>query len=915
MELVLLGGMAVLAGGSEVDLGPARQRCVLAALAVDAGQVVSVDRLTRRVWGDEPPQRARATLLNYLSRLRLLLEGSVARRPGGYALEADRFAIDLFRFRDLRDRARAEDDRQAADLLRQALELWRGEALTGAEGDWAADERDRLHHERLAAERDLTDVLLRLGHGEDLVAPLTARCARWPLDEHLAGQLMQALHHAGRTADALAHHRRLRDRLVEQLGTEPGAALRELHQRILAADPAPAPVTSEPVPRQLPAPPRWFTGREAEFAHLSAARAGTTMLISAIGGTGGIGKTWLALAWAHRHAARFPDGQLFVDLRGFHPSEQPVTPDAALFGFLTALGVSANRVPVDLDGKAALYRSLLAGQRMLVLLDNAATSEQVIPLLPGSPSCTVLITGRSGLVSLIDRHGANHLRLDVLDGGDARALLAARLGEARAAAEPGAVKELVELCGGYPLALAITARHAAVHPSVPLAEIAAELRELGLEMFGLDTDTASCLPSVLSWSLRRLTDEQRTTFALLGICPGPDTTLAAVVPLTGLSPARARRALTALEDASLVSRTHDRYVMHDLVRHYAATVAHELPNDVRESALARVMDFYLHTAHAADRLLDPYRELMCPDPPVQGVHPHPLAGAATAMAWFEAEHTTLLAAQRAAADLGRHQVVWHFARALDTYHYRRGHRVEALVVWEAALEASSHLPDATVRIRTYRYLGSACTRGGLQEAATRHLERALALAVRQGITPEQAHAHQALGTTWERRGDNRRALDHARQALRHYRTLGNQAWVADGLNAVGWFAACLGDFDTAREHCLAGLDLHREHGYAMGEASTWDSLGFIAHHTGDHLASVDHYRKAEALFGAHGHTYEVANTLDNRGWPHRALGQHDEARAAWREALRMYRDQGRDEAADRVCRQLDSLGQPIGKSK
>ncbi|MET9226118.1 AfsR/SARP family transcriptional regulator [Lentzea sp. NPDC003310] len=238
MEFVLLGGMAVLSRGTEIDLGPARQRCVLAALAADAGHVVSVDRLTRRVWGDEPPLRARATLLNYLSRLRLLLVRSeaVARRPGGYVLEVDRSSIDLFRFRDLCTRARSHDDREAADLLRQALELWRGEALTGIDGDWATGERDRLHHERLAAERDLTDALLRLGHAEDLIAPLTDRTARWPLDEHLAGQLMLALHRSGRTADALAHHRDLRDRLVEQLGTEPGTALRDLHQRILEAD-------------------------------------------------------------------------------------------------------------------------------------------------------------------------------------------------------------------------------------------------------------------------------------------------------------------------------------------------------------------------------------------------------------------------------------------------------------------------------------------------------------------------------------------------------------------------------------------------------------------------------------------------------------------------------------------------------
>ncbi|HWO68536.1 MAG TPA: BTAD domain-containing putative transcriptional regulator, partial [Umezawaea sp.] len=594
MEFVLLGGIAVLVEGAPLDLGPARRRCVLAALAVDAGRVVSVDRLIDRVWGENPPRRARVTVLNYLSRLRLLFASAgagvaiVVRRPGGYSLQVERSAIDLLRFQDLCARARAVDDGEAVVLLRQALELWRGEALTGVHGDWAEAERDRSHRQRLDTECDLTDVLLRLGHGEDLVASLTARATRSPLDERVAGQLVLALHRAGRTADALAHYRQVRDRLVDHLGTEPGTALRDLHQRILDGDPAltppPAAITGTaaeaeaPVPRQLPAPPRWFTGRGIELARLdqaltvepaegiaaagtgSGTRSVATVVISAIGGAGGIGKTWLALTWAHQHAEQFPDGQLFVDLHGFSPTQEPMVPEAAVRGFLDALGVDSGRIPTDLDAQAALYRSLVAGRRMLIVLDNAATADQVVPLLPGTPACTVLVTGRTRLASLIDRHGARHLRLDVLPRDEARALLTARLGADRVSAEPDAVDELVELCRGYPLALSITARHAATHPSVPLAEVAVELRELGLEMFHHDTDPAASLPAVLSWSLRAFTDEQRTVFALLGITPGADTSLPAVVALTGLPSARARKALSALQEASLLeSRPGGRY--------------------------------------------------------------------------------------------------------------------------------------------------------------------------------------------------------------------------------------------------------------------------------------------------------------------------------------------------------------------
>ena len=901
MEFVLLGGMTVLDDGTALDLGPARQRCVLAALAVDAGHVVSVDRLVQRVWGDDPPVRAKATLQNYLSRLRRLLAGAVVRRPGGYALDVERSQVDLLRFDALHAQARASEDPQAETLLRQALELWRGEALTGVDSDWATAERDRSHLRFLDAECDLTDVLLRLGQGESLVTTLAARNAQRPLDERVAAQFMLALHRAGRTSDALACFRRLRDRLVDQVGTDPGTAVSDLHQRILDADPAllPHPAQArEPVPRQLPGPPRWFTGRGVELARLDEALDSSgTVVISAIGGAGGIGKTWLAVHWAHRHAEQFPDGQLFVDLRGFNPTEQPVTAETALFGFLTALGVVPDRVPADRDARATLYRSLVAGRRMLVVLDNAATADQVMPLLPGSPTCTVLVTARTVLASLIDRHCARHLQLDTLARTEARALLAERLGAERVAAEPDAADELITLCGGYPLALSITARHATARRGVPLAEVAAELRELGLEMLDNPADPGASLPAVLSWSLRPLTDEQRTVFGLLGIAPGPDTTLPAVAALSGLPAARARRALSALEDASLLERRQgDRYVMHDLVRAYAAT-----------TAVDRVMDFYLHTAHAADLILEPHRHPQRLPPPAAGVHPRPLDDAADAMAWTVAEYTNLLAAQHAALALGRHHVVWHLARTLDTFHLRRGHTRDAVAVWRAALHAADHLPDPATRSRAHRNLGRACGRLGRHEEAVEHLDQALALTVRHGDLAGQARCHQVLSVTWEVRGDGRQALDHARRALDLYRAVDLPVLEADALNMVGWCAARLGDFDTALDHCRAALALHRRHAYVEGEAATLDSLGFIAHHTGDHEDALALYGQALGLYRGLGNSWETADTLVNLGHPHAALGQRDQAREAWQEALELYREQGRDEDAERVQRELDAL--------
>ncbi|MFT7836774.1 tetratricopeptide repeat protein [Saccharothrix sp. BKS2] len=697
----------------------------------------------------------------------------------------------------------------------------------------------------------------------------------------------------------------------------------------------PSPRPARVVPRQLPAAPGLFTGRTVELARLDRALThtalpeglgtdarepttttvpagpvgtGATMLVSAIGGAGGIGKTWLALAWAHRNLERFPDGQLFVDLHGFSPVDDPVEPAAAVRGFLDALQVDPGRIPTDLDTQAALYRSMVAGRRMLIVLDNAATIEQVVPLLPGSPTCTVLVTGRQRLASLIDRHGARHLSLDVLSREEAHALLTDRLDADRVASAPELVDELVMLCGGHPLALSIIARTADIRPTVPLTEIAAELRQLGLEAFDHDTEPAASLPTVLSWSLRYLTEDQRTMFALLGITPGPDTTPPATAALTGLSPARTRRALAALENASLIDRSPGgRYAMHDLVRAYAANTARAtLPDDVREAALVRVVDFHLHTAHTASRHLDPHGTLLPPDPPASGVHPHPLPDTAAALAWLQAEHTTLLATQRIATALGRHHAVWHLAWNLDTFHHR-GHLRDALAVWQAALDAAEHLPESATRSRTHRILGYVCSRLGLHEQATGHLNHALDLAVRHHDFIQQAHTHQQFAIVWELWGDDRRALGHAQHALDLYRSFNQPVWEADALNAVGWYAARLGEFDTARGHCHAALVLHRHHHDLVGESHTLDSLGYIAHHTGDHHQALDLYDQALSLRRTLGHAYEVANTLDNVGHPHAALGDQEQARMAWEGALALYRDQGRDTDAERVQQQLDNL--------
>ncbi|WP_244223926.1 NB-ARC domain-containing protein, partial [Amycolatopsis circi] len=391
------------------------------------------------------------------------------------------------------------------------------------------------------------------------------------------------------------------------------------------------PPTRPPVPRQLPCPPRLFTGRTVELVQLDRHLdlAGTV----AIGGTGGIGKTWLALHWAHQRLSRFPDGQLHVDLHGFDPTGQPTSAAEAIRGFLDALGVAPSAIPVDLEAQIGLYRSLLAGKRMLLVLDNARDIEQVTPLLPGTPTCTVLITSRRHLVGLAALYGVQLLNLDVLPDSDARELLTGHLGPDRLATEPGTVADLLTMCAGLPLAVRIVAARAQHHPTFPLAVLAEELRDASARLDGLDAGGLRVnLRAVLSWSVRALSPQATRLFGLLGIAPGPDISLAAAEALAATPAAQLRTVLRELEIASLVQQhVPRRYRMHDLIRLYASDT---LTEDARDAALRRILHFYTHTAHAADRLLNPRQGSIPLDPPAPDALPHPLPDALAALAWY-----------------------------------------------------------------------------------------------------------------------------------------------------------------------------------------------------------------------------------------------------------------------------------------
>lgn len=887
----VLGEVEASVGSDRVVLGHARQRCVLAVLLVEANLVVTTDQLVDRVWGDRPPLRVRQVVSNYVSRLRQQLptNGGVElqRRGGGYALLVEPSRIDLHHFRHLVRRARDEpDDQRALELLEQATALWSGEAFADLDVPWIAAVREGLAMEKFTADADRIDLALRLGRHAGLMPELTARAAARPLDERVAGQLMLAHYHAGCQAEALAEFHRVRTRLADELGVDPCPALRELYQRVLSADSdltgtAPPSATALPVPRQLPPRPGPFTSREAcltrltDFLASPPAPTGASP-IAVVSGAGGIGKTWLALEWAHRNSAQFPDGQLFVDLRGFSAdSDGPMNPGVALRSFLDALGADPDRLPAEPHAQAALFRSVTADKRLLVVLDNAADGDQVRALLPGGGHCAVLITSRRRLAGLTTVHGAGQLHLDFLADNESRALLARRLG-GRARTEAAAVAELTASCGGFPLALGIIATRAQMHPDVPLAELAAELRRLGPAALA-DDDPVVSLPAVLSWSYRALSADGRNVFRLLSAAPGPDIGLPAAAALTGRPPAEAGAALRSLEEASLLSQhPRGRYRMHELIRSSARSAGTE----PCPAALDRMTDFYLQTAYTAERLLNPHALPIRLAPAI--VRPHPLSDVAAALSWLDTEHANLLAVQQAAAEAGKHAVVWQLAWALLTFQTRRGHHREQAAVWRTALDASWQLPDPATRTVAHRRLGAACVELERHDEAVEHLHLAMELAQRHGNIGDEAHTHYQLAWAWGRRGADRLALDHAVRAVRLCRRADLPVWEADALNAAGWHATRLGHHDAARCYCDAALSLHRKHHNAQGQANALRNLGEISRLAGHETEAVRRFRAALTLYRDHEVTAAEADVVDRLGHTRTTL---DRAHAAWQEAF------------------------------
>ncbi|MDG4765085.1 tetratricopeptide repeat protein [Solwaraspora sp. WMMD406] len=652
------------------------------------------------------------------------------------------------------------------------------------------------------------------------------------------------------------------------------------------------------VPRQLPPALRYFSGRRTELAQLAYVarlagggdphppQAGTIRIV-AVSGTAGVGKTTLAVHWAHQVAGRFPDGQLYLNLRGFDPDGSMTEPATALRVLLDALGAPPTGIPADLDAQAALYRTMVAGRRLLIVLDNARDSAHVRLLVPSAPDCLVIVTSRNQLTGLVAAHGAHPVTLGLLPESEAVELLRQRIGARRCRADPAATDEIVSRCAGLPLALAIVAARAATAPQMPLAGLAAELRTAQHRLDALCADDPDLgVRAVFSWSYQALTPAAAQLFRLIGVHPGPVLSVPAAASLAGQPYGQVRPLLAELVRTHLLNEyPGGRYGLHDLLRVYAAErLRAEEPPAVRDAALRRLTDHYLHSAYRADRLVQPTPDLTGIAPAGAGVVAEEFADNRAALDWFAMEHPTLLAVFDLVAAAGLDRPALHLAQAMSTFLDRRGHWRDLLATQHAALELARRLADPVAQAVAHRGIARGHTRTGRYDEAYVNLVAALELYRDRGDQVGQGITGLNLALLRERQGRHRDALGHARHAFEWYAAAGDRRGQGKALNVVGWQHALLGEYQATLVHCQRALDLLREFDDRPGQASTWDSLGFAHHHLGDHDEADRCYRQALALFREVGDRHVEALVLNHLAELRLATGDTNAARVSWQSA-------------------------------
>ena len=928
----LLGPLLVRRGEAVVPIPAGKQRVLLAALLLSPGRALPADELAELLWETGPPASARHTVHNYVKRLRQAL-GDARRtllitQADGYLLRVPADAVDVLRFEAMTARAlqtlRASRYEQAAGELREALALWRGTPLSDVPCDHlVVRHARRLEEMRLQALEGRIEADLCCGRHSEVATELQGLAAAQPLRERLQALLMLALYRDGRQADALTAFRNARRVLIDEVGVEPGAELQRLHRQILNADPAlnvsiapPRAAAPPVVPRQLPTAVAHFVGREPELSRLdalatAAEESGGSVVIAVIGGTAGVGKTALAVRWAHGAAGRFPEGQLYVNLRGFGPDGAPKPPGEALGGFLEALQ-PATGIPAGLDARAGLYRSLAAGKRLLVVLDNARDADQVRPLLPGSPGSMVLITSRDRLAGLAVAEGAPLLTLEVLAEAEARALVVARAGAGRNA-EPEAVAEITELCGRLPLALAVTAARAAARPALGLAELAAELRDTRNRLDALDAgERSASARAVFSWSLETLTPPAARMFRLLGLHPGPDIGVNAAASLAGVSARQGRAMLGELARSHIAAEpSAGRFGLHDLLRAYARerAGADETPAE-RHAAANRMADYYLCTAHDMALLLFPPRDAIMLVPPQPGVVREKLSSYQQAWSWAEAEYLVLLEMVPFATRTGFSRHAWQLAWALETFLSRRGRWDELAHIQRVALGAARQAGDMTGQAHAHCGVGLASVLQGCHEDGRAQLDQAARLFRLVGDGKGEALARVRAGQAFWTQGRHEEAFGSAQRAFDLYRASGDRAGQAGALNNIGMYRIHLGDYERALESCREALAGFRELGDRRGEANVLDSLGEAYRRLGRAEDAIACYQESLEAFRELGDRYNQAEILTHLAAQYQARGADHDARSCLEQALTILTELKHRDAAQVEARLRDLAAGP-----
>ncbi|MFI1836474.1 AfsR/SARP family transcriptional regulator [Streptomyces olivaceoviridis] len=939
----VLGPVRAWHGEEALSTGSPQQRALLAALLLREGRTATAAELIDALWGPEPPSQALAAVRTYASRLRKVLShGVLISESGGYAIRGLREgALDLAVAQDLA--AEAEKARgtgelgRARALLNQALDLWDGEPLAGVPGPYAEAQRARLEEWRLGLLETRLDLDLEQGCHAEAVSELTALTAAHPLRERLRELLMLALYRSGRQAEALAVYADTRRLLSEELGVDPRPGLSELQQRILQADPAlaepSAPVTeptAAPVrPAQLPASVPDFTGRSSFVTDLtevlsSASEAGgRVMAVSALAGIGGVGKTTLAVHVAHRARPVFPDGQLYVDLQGAGP--RPAEPETVLGSFLRALGTPDTAIPDSLEERSALYRSVLDGRRVLVLLDNAKDAAQVRPLLPGTEGCAALVTSR---VRMLDLAGAHLVDLDVMSPDEALALFTRIVGEERVAAEREAALDVVAACGFLPLAIRIAASRLAARRTWTVSVLAAKLAD---ERRRLDELQAGDLAVKATFELGygQLEPAQARAFRLLGLADGPDISLAAAAAVLDLPPEDTEDLLESLVDTSLLeSAAPGRYRFHDLVRLYARSCAErdEWPPSEREAAMSRVLDFYLATTagvyameRPGDRLVDDLEPTEYP-----GLR---FTEAAAALDWLYTEAAPLLACARQST--GSHRL----RRGVDllwaakdlTESGANSHQYETTA--RAMCEATRRAGDARAEGRARTVLTDVLLVSGRIQQAETEARVAMELAEKVGDSTAVSWVANNRGLMCLHQGRHAEGKAFFERAIEGLRAAGNKPFEATSLGNLSRAYLGMGDITRAVEIAQRGVAAHSEIGRTVRLANSHYALGVAMIQAGRHSEALSQFSDALRIFGDHrqrlwegtanfriaevhlaaqhpsqaaqhaeqalalgciGGDRMRANVLTLLGHALTRLGQLDRAKACWREALNLY---------------------------